>query len=181
MNDYFEIIKTFVDTANGGESDHFKRTVDWAKSLSNSPSENLLIAAYSHDIERILRSKRTNNEKRTFTDPELLKQHQQKGAEIIEKVLLNNGMESKDVNEVYELISKHEEGGSDDQNVLMCADSLSYFETNATKHLQQAKEGKLSVDSVKDKFDFMFTRINISHAKVFAGPMYKTLVEELLK
>ena len=76
------------------------------------------------------------------------------------------------------LVSKHEEGGNDDQNLLKDADSVSFFETNIslflTKHVQDVGKEK-----VREKFDWMYKRITSEKAKQIARPWYEEAIKNL--
>jgi len=76
------------------------------------------------------------------------------------------------------LISKHEEGGNDDQNLLKDADSISFFENNVplflTKHVSEVGKEK-----VKEKFDWMFNRITSEKAKQIARQWYEEAIKKL--
>ena len=90
--------------------------------------------------------------------------------------------EAKNSSEIIErvkmLVSRHEEGGNDDQNLLKDADSVSFFETNIslflTKHVQDVGKEK-----VREKFDWMYNRITSEKAKQIARPWYKEAIKNL--
>lgn len=82
------------------------------------------------------------------------------------------------IERVRNLVSKHEEGGNDDQNVLKDADSVSYFEVNAgrfiKKHLQ-----KVGKEKIRKKFDWMFSRITSEKARAIARLWYEAALKKL--
>ena len=78
-----EKVKQFVNKSLNGKSNaHYERTVYWMKKLNPKADEALLIAAYSHDIERILR-KKDKTKIKEFDKGEILVQHQVHGGEIM--------------------------------------------------------------------------------------------------
>lgn len=184
---YFNQVKEYVTkihTEIGCEKSipHFERTVYWLKELRPGADEALLISAFGHDIERAF-SKSGNmddviNSKDGYRDPDLLERHQNKGGEIIAKFLRTINAPEDMIERVVHLISRHEVGGDDDQNLLKDADSLSYFETNADNFLEKhvPLTGK---DKVRDKFQWMFERITSEKAKSLIEPKYKEIMEKL--
>ena len=82
------------------------------------------------------------------------------------------------VEKVIMLISKHEVGGNDGQNLLKDADSISYFE-NQIQHFLTAKVADVGKAKVKEKFDWMFSRITSNKAKDIAEPMYEAAINRL--
>lgn len=76
------------------------------------------------------------------------------------------------------LVSKHEVGGNDDQNLLKDADSISFFENNVD-HFVNKKVGETSKEKVKDKFEWMFNRISSEKAKQIARPWYEEAIKKL--
>jgi hypothetical protein len=78
------------------------------------------------------------------------------------------------------LIARHEEGGSDDQNVIKDADSVSFFENNIDHFLNDLLK-KWGNEVVKDKFQWMLERITSEKAKVIAKPWYEQAMESLKK
>ncbi len=184
---YFNKVKNYVikiHTEIGREKSlpHFERTVYWLKELNPDADEALLISAFGHDIERAF-SKSGNmndviNSKDGYMNKDLLERHQNKGGEIIAKFLRTLNAPEDMIERVQHLISKHEVGGDDDQNLLKDADSLSYFETNADNFLEKhiPLTGK---EKVRDKFQWMFDRITSAKAKSIIEPKYKEVMEKL--
>lgn len=75
------------------------------------------------------------------------------------------------------LVSKHEEGGNADQNLLKDADSISFFENNVPIFLNIAK--KIGKEKVKQKFDWMYNRITSKKAKQISEKWYKEAIKDL--
>lgn len=179
MNLYEKVVEYVNASFKGKNIKHFERTVYWSEKFSPVWSEAHKIAAYSHDIER---ANRGNEEKylKSYMEPDDLKEHQEKGAEIMKKFLSENGADEAMISKVAHLISKHEVGGDAEQDALMDADSVSFFETNAEMFVRE----KLPVEGyekVKGKLDWMFNRIKFNDAKELARPNYEKWARELEK
>lgn len=160
---------------------HFLRTVYWIKKLKPDADEGLLIAGVSHDISRPFRDDvaRNNSVKdKGFFDSDYLKIHQKESSRIIGEFLEKEGVSSKLIQKVKELVSHHEVGGNDDQNLVMDADSISFFENNA-KPWVNSNVKKFGKDKVKEKFDWMFNRISSEERKNICKPMYDKAIEML--
>ncbi len=184
---YFIICKNFVKEAfaKTGELNtlaHLERTVHWLKYLRPSADEALRIAAYSHDVERAFRNNKTYNTIKQsdagFSDPRHLIHHQTQGAEIMASFLKENGAPHELIDRVYLLISKHEVGGNDDQNLLKDADSISYFENQIDSFLPKKIE-EVGKEKVRAKFEWMFGRITSESAKKIAQPMFDRAINKL--
>lgn len=183
--DLFDKVRSFVQKSfddNKAQMLHFDRTVDWLKQLKPDACEAFLIAAIGHDIERAFsRDDKLGFDKndRSFRDEEWLKYHSAKGAEILGEFLLKEQVGKEIINKVKHLISKHEVGGDEEQNLLKDADSLSFVENNAPIFL--SKIDKLGYERVKEKFDWMHDRISSQRAKELAKPFYDKMMFELEK
>lgn len=158
---------------------HFDRTVYWLKQLKPDADEAFLIAAMGHDIERAFRDKKLNfeNSNRSFSDEKWIEYHSNEGAKILGEFLIKQKVDNDLIKRVKHLVSKHEVGGDDDQNLLKDADSLSFLENNAFLFL--SKIDKLGFDRIKEKFDWMYERISSPKAKEIAKPFYDTIISEL--
>ncbi len=174
------VIDSYTKIGKTSQIKHFERTVYWLKQLKADADEALLISAIAHDIERAYRKEDMLEKKRTisYADPKFFRPHEERGAEIMAEFLEKNCAEQKLIERVKMLISKHEEGGNDDQNLLKDADSISFFENNVptflTKHVSEV--GK---DKVKEKFDWMFNRITSEKAKQIARQWYEEAIKKL--
>lgn len=172
-----EKAKQFVDQRFKKKSVvHFKRTIYWAKQLDPAADEAMLIAAYTHDIERSFNI--AKRESRKFESGKILKVHQREGGKIMYEFLIKNGAEKKFAKRVQELIEKHEEGGTKDQNIIKDADSISYLENNAPRHAKLTERG-FTKEEIKRKFDWMFNRISSKKTKQIAEPFYKNAIDIL--
>jgi len=79
---------------------------------------------------------------------------------------------------VRTLVSRHEEGGTDEQNLLRDANSVSFFENNCDYFLQVLvpREGPAAV---RAKFAWMFERIGSEPARRIARPWYEAALARL--
>lgn len=162
-NLYERVIK-FVNTAfNGKNVKHFERTVYWLEKFYPKFTGAHRIAAYSHDIERGIMKERD----RDYLNKEFIIQHMNDGARIMGEFLKKEGADNKTVEKVKHLIQAHEIGGDEEQNALMDADSVSYFETNAEMFVRYRVK-KDGYEKVKGKLDWMFNRISTAEHKNFA-------------
>ncbi len=170
----------YVDASFGGkQKPHFERTVYWYERFLPHTTEAHKIAAYSHDIERAFRDEgKTVPE--NYLDSTFLKNHQEGGAEIMEKFLREQNASEEMISKVKHLISKHEVGGDEEQSALMNADSVSFFETNAEMFVTK-KAPIEGYEKVKEKLDWMFNRILIVQAKEEARVNYEKWANELKK
>ncbi len=173
------VFDSFNKAEKTSQIKHFVRTVYWLKVLSPKADEALLVAAIAHDIERAFR-KKDILEKKTpvdLTSIEFYRPHEEHGAEIIADFLKHQNVDDSFVERVKKLVSRHEEGGDDDQNLLKDADSVSFFETNAPSFINKPVD--ISKEAVKDKFNWMFNRITSEKTKQIARPLYKKVIRDL--
>ncbi len=173
MNVYMnlDLYKKTVDFVNasfkGKNLKHFERTVYWYEKFVPNFTEAHRIAAYAHDIERGIMKGRD----RDYLNQDILKQHMDNGAGIMGDFLKKEGADDSLIEKVKHLISRHEVGGDEDQNALMDADSVSYFETNAEMFAKErVKED--GYEKVKGKLDWMFDRISTEEHKQYARENY---------
>ena len=172
----YEKVKKFVNESRAGRYiTHFERTVHWIKILKPDADEALLIAAYSHDIERAFRGFKGS----LVESEEILKKHQGEGGKIMYDFILKNGGSKILAERVRELISKHEVGGTHDQNVLKDADSISYLEVNAPRHILEREKRGWSEEELMNKWDYMYNRITLPQAKHIAKRFYEKAMSDL--
>jgi len=171
----FNKAKQFINKSFNNNIDHFDKTLYWVKELKPGADIPLMVAAYSHDIERALRKHKQNK----FETGQILDHHQRQGGIIMYDFLIKQCASKKLATQVKNLISKHESGGSTQQNILKDADSISYFETNALKHLNFIVAKKFSIHNVKDKNNWMYNRITSPKTKQNAKPLYQKAKQKL--
>lgn len=163
-----------VDKLFGTKESHFVRALYWLLQLNPDASEEMQIAAYAHDVERAIFPYDIGS---FLLDEKVLKKHQKNGAQEIYNFVLKEGADSNFALKVKTLIERHEIGGSYEQNLIKDADSISYFETNALKHVDWIE--KFSKEEVKAKFDWMYNRISLDKVKEIARPFYEKANKKL--
>lgn len=174
----YDSVVAFVDASfkNERQKKHFQRTVFWLENFLPNITEAHRIAAYAHDIERGI----SGEKDRDYLNPTFIRQHEEEGARIIAAFLEKEGADTKMIDLVRHLVSRHEEGGDLEQDALMDADSVSYFEMNAEMFVTERTKTE-GYEKVKGKLDFMFNRIKSPQAKVAARENYEKWSTELEK
>ncbi|MBU0706068.1 HD domain-containing protein [Patescibacteria group bacterium] len=172
--------KSFEKCATGKSVAHFESTLHWIKELRPEADEPILIAAYAHDIQRAFRETNTENTFKNIelNDPDLLKHHQQEGSKIICNFLESKGYDKKGIKRIGNMIAHHEEGGDEESDLIKDADSISYFYTNANKHVTETVK-TLGKEKIRNKIDWMYNRITSEKAKKIAKPKYLETVNKL--
>ncbi len=152
---------------------HLRRTADWVKTLRTDADEALVIAALCHDIERSKKQMQGKSVKLfcNITGKDYLRYHQERSGRIMYDFLIQAGADSDFAARVNYLISKHEEGGDDDQNILKDADSVSFFENNID-HFFKDMVQIIGKEELKRKFEWMYERISLKKARDAARPNY---------
>ena len=175
------IFDSFNKIGKSSRIRHFERTVYWVKRLKPKADEALLVAAIAHDIERAFLQKGVLEKMNSAgsTSTEHIRPHEERGAEIIADFLKQRNVNSNFIERVKMLVSRHEEGGNDDQNLLKDADSLSFFETYVSIFINEKTklDGK---ERVRQQFDWMFNRITSEKAKKIAQPLYEAAIKALI-
>lgn len=169
-------VKKFVEESFGKENPHLKRTLYWVKKIKPDASEELLIAACSHDIDRAFKSE-DSSKKFAYAWGRKMSEHQNKSGEIMFDFLVKEGYDAKKAKRVRELIRKHEIGGDAEQNLLMDADSLSWLEVSVPRHIKFIEEKGLTKKELKKKIDFMYERISSEKNKKIARPYYEKAID----
>lgn len=182
---YNQVEKFVIDSFNkinkSEEITHFLRTVYWLKELRSDVDEALLVAAVSHDIERAFRQKDMDDKKAVvgFAGVEYYKTHELRGAEIVSDFLKKQKVEENFISRVNMLISQHEEGGNDDQNLLKDADCISFFENNVSFFVSGSELKASNIKKVQHKLDWMYNKITSEKAKQIAKPFYENAIKVL--
>lgn len=168
----------------GGMVQHLERTAAWVVTLKPDADEALLVAALLHDLERAYKSERPPRIRGAATRPDCSVQsaymrfHQEEGARLGEEVLTGLGADSMVVARVRSLVAHHEDGGTPDADVLQAADSLSFFEGSIDHFLEVFLPAR-GFDSIRLKFQYMYTRIVVPRAREIAKPMYESAMRRL--
>jgi len=161
---------------------HSRRTVFWLLKLKPDADEGLKIAALAHDIERTSPPPPLEHmiagSSKGWMDPVVLRRHSEIGAEIIAKLMRRLGADPKIIERVKFLVAGHEFSGTNDQNLIKDADSVSFFENNVEEFLHR-KVKNFGKEKVRAKFEWMFERISSNHARQIVEPMYKRAIAGL--
>lgn len=161
---------------------HLRRTLFWLLELAPAAGEALRIAALAHDIERAFREDkvyaRMFTSARAFRDPAFLTYHQERSAKIIAAHLAAIAAPPALRDKVFYFVSRHEIGGDPEADLLRDADSLSFFEVN-TDLFVTVKVEEAGPQAVREKFDWMFSRITVPKARELCRPLYAAACRRL--
>ena len=162
------------------QAEHLIRTRDWVLELDPDASDALLLAALTHDIERhVPGGPRQDKAHAAWDDPDYLRAHSERSAEIVGSWLRSQGAPRPLEHEVSELIVLHEVGGSPGADVLQAADSISFLETLSDVAVAWIRAGECSAEKAREKHDWMFERIRIERARQLAQPAYERAVAQI--
>lgn len=161
-------VRKFVTESFGKENPHLERTLFWVEQLDPQAGEELQLAALSHDIERAFNPETQDMKK--YRTGEEQREHEEEGGRIMQKFLLGSGYDGAKAERVRELISRHETGGDVGQDLLRDADSLSWLEVSAPRHIGKRLFPKAELEK---KVAFMFERIGSARAAELATPFYE--------
>ena len=109
---------------------HSQNTREWLLELDPGADAALQIAALGHDIDRAVAERKVKRAE--FSDYDAFKAtHARNGAQILTELLEECGIDDAAfLREVHRLVCCHEVGGDPRSDLLMDADSLSYFDVN---------------------------------------------------
>jgi hypothetical protein len=109
---------------------HSKNTLEWLLRLDPNADAALQIAALGHDIDRAVAARKV--QRADFSDYDDFKAaHARNGAEILAEILWESGVREESLaREVKRLVCCHEVGGDARSDLLVDADSISYFDVN---------------------------------------------------
>jgi len=148
---------------------HHQRTVYWLKKLESKPSEALLIAGITHDIERAF----YGDWKKGSIKATDINKHQKQSAQIVADFLSKENADPELISRVKELISHHEIGGDREENVLCDADALAVLEQKGLRFVRKFKKMGLSNNLIKKRIDYYYSRIKSAPAQKLAYPWYQ--------
>ncbi len=109
---------------------HSINTLEWLLKLEPGADEALQLAALGHDIDRAVEEHKVL--RADFCDYDAFKAaHAEHSAEMLVDILQQCGLrDSALASELYRLVCVHEVGGDARSDLLVDADSLSYFDVN---------------------------------------------------
>jgi aerobic carbon-monoxide dehydrogenase large subunit len=164
-------------------SKHLLQTEVWLQRLKPDASEEILLAALTHDMERAFPGPDSPSlDPRDGVDnPVYNIAHSERSARILSDYLHEQGASQESIEQVARLIRAHEYGGDSDENLVQAADSLSFLEVNVNIFLgwMDAGDEKWNADAVHAKFTWMYERIQIPQARDLARPMYVEAIRKL--
>ena len=170
-----------VHYEHGGK--HLLQAEVWLQRLKPDASEEMLLAALTHDMERAFPGPDSPSlDPRDGVDnPVYNIAHCESSARIVSSYLREQGASQESIEEVARLIRAHEYGGDDDENFVQAADSLSFLEVNVDVFLSwmDAGDEKWNADAVRAKFTWMYERIQIPQARDLARPLYEEAMRKL--
>jgi hypothetical protein len=115
---------------------HAENTLKWLFRLEPKADRSLQIAAFAHDIERAVETRKVS--RADFNDYDAFKAaHARNGAAILRAILDKCGVAKSVVDEACRLVGLHEVGGDRRSDLLKDADSISYFEVNMPMYYQR--------------------------------------------
>jgi Domain of unknown function (DUF4202) len=162
---------------------HLLQTEVWLQRLKPDASEEMLLAALTHDMERAFPGPDSPSldPKDGVDNPGYNNAHSERSARIVSNFLQEHGASHESIEEVARLIRAHEYGGDDEENLVQAADSLSFLEVNVDVFLgwMDAGDEKWNADAVRAKFDWMYERIQIPLASDLARPLYEEAMRKL--
>jgi MoxR-like ATPase len=171
------VAKVLEKAENNHDLIHSQKTVWWIRQLKSNADEALLIAGALHDIERAI----NGDWKAGTSDVESLRNHQDTSADEAEKFLKQENVSEDTIKRVRHLICAHETGGDEDQNILCDADCLAWFEDKAIRNVQKHKAQGKPREQMKEKLDYLVSRISTEKAKEIVRKWYEEALEELGK
>ncbi|MCK5594379.1 MAG: DUF4202 family protein [Candidatus Aenigmarchaeota archaeon] len=151
---------------------HALSTKKWILKLKPDADIALQIAALAHDIERGFEPDYYNKTIEKFENYEVHKRiHSEKSAKIIVELLEKYRFDDSIIKKVERLVLNHEIGGDSESNLLMDADSISFFEENFVQYYE-----KYGVDKARKKIRFMYGRMSKKAQKLVIGTKYDNSV-----
>lgn len=159
---------------------HAKNTLEWLLKLKPDADTALQIAALGHDVERAIEERKVKRE--NFSDyNEFKKAHALNSARILKEIMVECGADEDLINDVVELVKKHEWGGDERANLLMVADTLSFFEVNLPLYFQRN-----SLEETKRRFLWGYRKLPERFKKLvknfnYSDEKLNTLVKEWLR
>ncbi len=162
---------------------HLLRTEVWLQRLKPDASEEMLLAALTHDMERAFPGPDSPSldPREGVDNPTYNIAHSERSARVVSSYLREQSASQESIEEVARLIRAHEYGGDDDENLVQAADSLSFLEVNVDVFLGWMDAGveKWNADAVRAKFDWMYERIQVPQARELARPLYEEAMRKL--
>ena len=159
-------------TAGYRDARHLLRTRDWLLVLEPEAGPALRLAALTHDAERMFPGGPTVDPARIEPDDAAyLTAHADRAADIVAAWLARQDAAPPLIDEVAELIRRHETGGGHAADLLQAADSLSFLETKRELMLGWLADGRCDLARARRQPQWMFDRITGARARALARPL----------
>lgn len=173
-----------------GEKNHALDVYKWVQKIKKNASMTLKIAALFHDIDRIITPGVGAGFKGNRTTREYIehkKAHASRSANYICPLFLKNGLNKSFVDRVRFLIQHHDDTGKEiefindrELDILVSADSLSFFDTIATALYKEEGEERL-----KDKVRFMIQKMpklgkRLLESQILENKIFEKIKREVL-
>lgn len=173
-----EILKIFTDKNLATDPAHSLNTYKWVKKLNPNASEELQIAALTHDIDRAIDPMIIRKDNESYDHYKV--RHALRSSQLIADLMIKHDYPKNSINKTSLLVKNHEVGGDKDMNTLTDADSISYFDVNIDWYYEM-KGPKIT----KDKIIFMYQRISPRAKKIvnslkFKNPEIQKIFKESL-
>ena len=183
METFRDRARKWVNTHYEHGGTHLLQTEVWLQRLKSDASEEMLLAALTHDMERAFPGPDSPSlDPRDGVDnPDYNIAHSERSARIVSEYLREQGASQESIEQVARLIRAHEYGGDEEENYVQAADSLSFLEVNVDVFLgwMDAGNEKWNADAVRAKFSWMYERIQIPQARDLARPLYEEAMRKL--
>jgi hypothetical protein len=111
----------------------------------------LQIAALAHDIDRGFKPKNKRAEGETYDDYK--KRHAKRSSQLISELMVKYGYSKDLIDKTIYLVKNHEVGGDIEADILMDADSISFFSCNLEWYFRYK-----GFDRTKGKIMYMYKR-----------------------
>ncbi len=148
-----EILDLLKQSRSSTDPDHAVSTKKWLLEIYPEADEIFQVSALGHDIERAINNTQDPHISTAEEYDEFKKGHAIMSAEMLVDMLRKHGYSDDDLLRVYAIVANHEFGGNKEADILMDADSISYFDTNIERYLQ-----KHGMSTTKKKIRFMYDR-----------------------
>jgi hypothetical protein len=159
---------------------HLVRTRDWLLTLEPDAGPALRLAALTHDAERMIPGGPTVDPARTEPDDAAyLTAHANRSADVVATWLTRQHAAPALVEEVAELIRRHEVGGGHAADLVQAADSLSFLETKQALMLGWLADGRCDLARARRQPQWMFDRITGARARALARPLLEQTLATL--
>ena len=183
MDELIEQSRAWVKENYGKRAEHLLKAEAWLRRIHLAPSQTMLLVALTHDMERAFPGPDSPRQDPSLgpDDPGYNQAHSERSARIVSDFLREHQASDELVGDVARLIRVHEVGGWPDAAWVQAADSLSFLEVNIDFFLSMigGSQGGWTLDTVRAKFDWMYSRIEIPEARALAAPLYESALQKL--